>query len=376
MKRPWLIPLALLVLLAGLAWLASTRLTAALSGPAGELQAAATVRSDIVSVLAPSLAASRTPSAGGQPAVAGLLASVEVSAGTRVAAGDVVARLDDRALAIQVEVAKAGARGARANIGVLDANLDTVADGAVKLADAKKTLDAALKKLRTTRSGVLANLAKARAAAAMLPPGWTPPPGVPDPRILVVQLGAALKQIDAGLAKAIAGRTKLHTAAARITDARSTLRGVRRVLVLAVDASDAGIRVAEARRDLAVLRAPCAGVVTWAAETGTVAFAGGPVARILPDGPILVDTYLDAEQAKLVVVGSTARAGSDSHPSATFPGRVTALFPVYEYPPTSLPTTLIHMTRAFRVTVTLDDTAAPMPPGTPADLTISTRSGS
>lgn len=32
--------------------------------------------------------------------------------------------------------------------------------------------------------------------------------------------------------------------------------------------------------------------------------------------------------------------------------------------------TLIHMTRAFRVTVTLDDTAAPLPPGTPADLTI------
>jgi hypothetical protein len=116
--------------------------------------------------------------------------------------------------------------------------------------------------------------------------------------------------------------------------------------------------------------------VTWAAESGTVAFAGGPVVRILPDGPILLDTYLDAEQAKLVALGSTARAGSDSHPSAAFPGRVTALFPVYEYPPTSLPTTLIHMTRAFRVTVTLDDTAAPMPPGTPADLTISTRSGS
>jgi hypothetical protein len=77
-----------------------------------------------------------------------------------------------------------------------------------------------------------------------------------------------------------------------------------------------------------------------------------------------------------VRVGSAVSASSDSHPAAAFPGHVTAVFPVYGYPPTSLPTTLIHMTRAFKVSVTLDDTAAPLPPGTPADLTISTRSGS
>jgi hypothetical protein len=29
------------------------------------------------------------------------------------------------------------------------------------------------------------------------------------------------------------------------------------------------------------------------------------------------------------------------------------------------------MTRAFKVTITIDDTAAPLPYGTPADLTIS-----
>jgi multidrug resistance efflux pump len=375
-KRPWFIPLALAALLAGLAWLASARLSASDAVVGGALTAAATVRADPVAVLAPSLATTRTVTAGGQPVVAGVLASVQVSAGTRVSAGQVVARLDDRALALQVESARATARGARARVGVIDDGLDTVADGAAKLAVARRKLAAALTTLSTSRADVVRNLASARAAAAALPPGWTPPPGVPDPRVLVAKLEAALAQIDAGLAKATAGRAKLVTGAAKLADARSQLRGAHRMLLLAADAADVGVQVAEARLALAVVRSPYAGTVTWAAEAGTVVFAGGPIARILPDGPVVLDTYLDVEQVKLVRVGSPATASSDSHPTAAYPGQVTGVFPVYGYPPTSLPTTLIHMTRAFRVTVTLDHTAAPLPPGTPADLTIQARSGS
>jgi HlyD family secretion protein len=371
-KRPWFIPVVLALLLAGLSWVASARLSATDATATGELQTAATVRSDPTLVLAPSL--STTTAASGQPAVAGALATVEVSAGVRVEAGQVIARLDERALSLRVRMAEAASRGARARVGVVDANLDTVAINSGKLSDARRKLDSALAQLRTSRADVLSNLSQARAAAALLPPGWTPPPGTADPRVLVARLEAALGQIDDGLKKATAGRAKLDSGAAKLSDARSQLRGVRGVLVLAADAADVGVQVAEARRALAAIRAPYAGTVTWAAEAGTIAFVGGPVARILPDGPIVLDTYLDAAQAKLVRVGSTASASSDSHPDAAYHGRVTAVFPVYAYPPTSLPTALIHMTRAFRVSVTLDDTTAPLPPGTPADLTISTRS--
>jgi multidrug resistance efflux pump len=146
--------------------------------------------------------------------------------------------------------------------------------------------------------------------------------------------------------------------------------------VLAADAAGVGVQVADARRALAAVRAPVAGLVTWVAEAGSVAFAGQPVARLAPDGPVVLDTYLDADQLALVRLGAEAQASSDSHPSASFSGRVTGVTPVFGYPPTSLPTSLVHMTRAFRVSVTLDDPAAPLPAGTPADLTISTRSGS
>jgi HlyD family secretion protein len=374
-KRPWYMIASLAVLLVGLSWLASARLASSGAVQADALSVAATVRAKAVLMLAPSLTATRTATAAGQPTVAGALAAVEVSAGARVVAGQVIARLDDRALALRVEMAKAAARGARARVGVVDVNLDTVSDNSAKLSDARRKLDDALAKLRISRADVLRNLDQARTAAALLPTGWKPP-GVPDPRVLVAKLQGALAQIDAGLAKAIAGRAKLDSGAAKLSDARAQLRGARGVLVLAADAADAGVQVAEARRALAVVRSTCSGIVTWAAEPGTVVFAGGPIARVLADGPVVLDTYLDAEQTKIVHIGSTATVSSDSHPSAEFPGRVTAVFPVYAYPPTSLATTQIHMTRAFRVSVTLDDAAAPLPPGTPADLTISTRSGS
>lgn len=372
MRRPWFVPIIVLALLAALVWLAAARVSAEDPGSTGRIVAAASVRATVVTVQAPSLAQTRTAS--GQPAIAGVLATAGVAAGRHVSAGQVLAALDDRGLALQVERAEASARLARARIGVAEANLATLDSNAAKLADARRTLDANVASLRTTRAQLAADLAAARQAAAGLPPVL--PPGTPDPRLLIPKLTAALAQLDQGLAAADAARAKLDAGGAKLADARSQVRGMRTVLVLAADASDLGVSVAQARAALATLRAPCSGTVTWIAEPGTVLFAGGPVARIVPDGPPRLDTYLDTAQLARVRVGAAARVSSDSHPEASFPGRVTRIMPVYTYPPTSLPTSLVHMTRAYRVTVTLDETAAPLPPGTPADLTISTTDGS
>lgn len=377
MRRPWYILIALVALVGGLAWIASARVSAEADVRGGTLVLSATVRSNVVSVLAPSLATSPTPpgrGAGGASAtIAGMLASVETSLGARVTAGQTIGRLDDSALQLRVAAAQAAARGAWARVGVVDANLETVADNAATLADARTKLDDTLATLRTSRAEVAANLAKARAAVESLPPTLPPtlPPGMVDPRPLVAKLEAALAQLDAGIAKATAARAKLDEGDAKIADARAQLHSARDLMALAAKAADAGIDVARARASLAVVRAPYAGTVTWIAERGSVLFVGGPVARIAPDGPLLLDTYVDSSQVAFVRVGATARASSDTFPGSALSGRVSAIRPVYEYPPTSLPTRLIHMTRAFRVTVTIDDPTAPLPPGTPADLTIS-----
>lgn len=368
-----------MALVVGLGGFASLRLARNAEMQNGEFVLAAIVRSEPVAVLAPSLPTSPTagaPAGGASPAIAGTLASVDVSAGAHVEAGQVIARLDDAALLLRLDAANAAARGARARVGVVDANLTSVEDSATTLADARTKLDDTLARLTASQAEVVAHLAQARAAVASLPATLPPilPPGVPDPRVLVAKLEASLAQIDAGLANATAARSKLESATATIGDAQSQLKEARSLVALAADAADAGVAVAEARVALAVVRAPYAGTVTWVAERGSVLFAGGPVARLNPDGPLLLDTYLDTSEVALVRVGSLASAGIDSFPDRAYPGRVSAIRPVYEYPPTALPTRLIHMTRAFRVTVTLDDTAAPLPRGTPADLTISTRS--
>ena len=384
MRRLWYIALLLVALLVSLGWVASVRLASETDVQNGELVLAATVRPDSVSVLAPALATSSTAGATGvtltgaasSPVVAGMLASVEVSAGADVQAGQVIGRLDDTALRLQLQAARAGARGAHARVDIVDANLDALDDNAATLADARVKLDETLANLRLSRAEVSSNLVKARAAVASLPPTLPPmlPPGMTDPRVLVAKLEAALAKIDSGLLRATTARARLDSSEAKIADARAQLRDARKLTLLAANAADAGVDVAEARLALAVVRAPYTGTVTWVAERGSVLFAGGPVARLAPAGPLLLDTYLDTAEAALVDVGSRARASSDSFPGRAYPGHVSAILPIYEYPPTALPTRLIHMTRAFRVTVTLDDTAAPLPAGTPADLTISVRS--
>ena len=373
MKRPWFIPLVLAGLLAGLTWLGSQRVAATNAAPSGDLPLAGRVRANRVVVRAPSLVV-RKPTTASQPSVAGTLASVEVSAGAHVVTGQVIARMDDASLALGVRQAEAVASGARARIGIVNDKLEVVADNASDLADARRKLNDALAKLRSSRKDVVSNLEQARALAASLPPGFTPPPGTTDPRVLVAKLEGALAQIDAGIAKATAGRKKLDSGSAKLTDARSQLRGAHAVLVLAADAADTGVDVAEARRALATIRAPFSGLVTWTEEPGTVVFAGGPLVTLAPDGPLLLDAYVDAEQAGAVRLGARTDATADSWPARIFPGRVTQIRPVYEYPPTALPTSLVHMTRAFRVTVTVDDSSAPLPAGTPVDLTISMRS--
>jgi multidrug resistance efflux pump len=98
---------------------------------------------------------------------------------------------------------------------------------------------------------------------------------------------------------------------------------------------------------------------------------GTPLDTIVPDRPVLVDTYVADSQLGAVRVGERVDLGYDSDPGAVLHGQVTTIGSSSVFPPSSFPTNLIHLTRALRVTVTLDLGPAP-PPGTPVDLTIHT----
>ncbi len=313
-----------------------------------------------------------------QPTVSGLVVAALTTPGTNVRAGQIVARLDDRALAIGVQVAAATSRRSHAEVDVLDARLSELESKADDIARTRAGVLAAITKARAGRSTLKKNIARLEAIIASLPRGRipttsSPPPPGPDPRILLARLKAQLAKLEAGLAQASTGLAKIGRGASALADARTALRGGRAVLREAAKAADAGVPVARARRAQAIIVAPYDGVVTWATEQGTTLMANAPVVELRRSEPAIVDAYLTAEEARRAGLGDRAAVSADWLDGRTLAASVTQVRQVFEYPPTSMPTTEIHMTRAFRVTVTLDDSSAAIPPGTPVDLTILTR---
>lgn len=311
------------------------------------------------------------------------IASVAVDEGESVSVGQLVAILDSVALDADVVVARANQREARAQIGVIDANLADLADARATIADGRAKLDSNEAQLRATHAKLVTQLAQVDAILAKLaagppsiPPSGPPmpPPGpMPDPAALkgaAAQLRAGIAQIDAGLAKLAAGRTKLSSASAKASDAKVLLQDLRKVVVVAAGASSVGVDVARYRRSLAEIRSPFDGVVLSTARVGDQLSPGATVATIRRAGPVRVTTWVTPEQAAGLRLGGVARTQTDTFEGggAQERGRITRIGVRAEYPPTSLATQEIHMTRAVPIEITLDQGLLGYNPGLPVDV--------
>lgn len=353
---------------------------------------------------AASSAAKRSAARTGSPAIAGLLATMTVTQGDRVEAGQTIALFDTALLDLGVEQAKAAERRARANVSLLEDNLDTIDDNREKLASAREKLASGKSQLTETRTELTAtreDLVTGRKEAIAgrsalqaqirqlesIPATLTPQQQAALTALKgklteldsgIAKMAAGLKQVDTGLAKIDAALAKMPSAAAQLSTARAALddaeaqvEHARDTLSILVEGQRVAVLLAEGRLSAAKVTAPVAGVVTYARSAGTVVMVGAPVARIRPDGPSLVDTYLTGDQLARVRVGSVVQVTCDSLPGQVFEARIVRLGTASEFPPTSFPTDIVHMTRATRVTAALETSSGP-PPGTPVDLTILT----
>ena len=136
-------------------------------------------------------------------------------------------------------------------------------------------------------------------------------------------------------------------------------------------ASQIGIDVAELHKAQATVTAPVGGIVTYALPSGVNVMVGSPIVRIQPAEAALVDTYLTPDQIQRIHVGSPADIGYDSAPGKVLHGQVATIGSVAQYPPTTFPTDVVHMTRTIKVAIRLDSGTAP-PQGTPVDISIHT----
>ncbi len=261
----------------------------------------------------------------------------------------------------------------------------------------KKLLDA-----KKNRARLEATLAGLKAQAATFPPGHVP--AALKAKILglekllasidpgLAKIAANLKQVDAGLAtiaareaklaaaqaKLATGSTALVTAQAQLNAGAAALRTAKKQAYKARDyvrilagGVDVGIVLAEAKLDQATILSPVSGIVTQAPNKGSAAIVGAPLVRIQPDAPALVDTYVAGEQLGALHSGSIADITYDSGGGKVLRGTLKAIGSVAEYPPTSFPTDLVHMTRTVKVTFQLDSGDRP-PAGTPVDIAIHT----
>lgn len=367
------------------------------------------VTDDTVTVAAPALpvpsssgykksAASGHSTVSTVPALVGLgkamrIEAVNVGVGALVEAGQQVAALDDDALVAQVEVARAAKQTARAQLEVLGVRLDDVDDARSTITENRDTVRDAITKLEDTKSELVAKLAEARsqreqiaAALAQLPSSVPPtlPPGVvlPDRDQLaaaldkldtgIAELTEALGKVEAGLAEARSGLTRLDDASAQTADARAALTGVQRTARAALDGRDAAIEIASAQLDLAVLHTPVDGIVVATVQRGEAVATGAPVVVIRPSAPSAIDLWVTPQTAAALSVGQDARVRIDSRPGESFSARVSTIGMRALFPPTWSATTEVHLTRAIPVRVTLTDDTVWLPPGTPADVEITT----
>lgn len=326
------------------------------------------------------------------------ISEVLVAEGDTVAPGQVVASVDDGQLAALVSVAKADQKVAAAQVGVLGDAIDETFDKEKDIKDAKQDVSDAITKIKSNKAKLLkarTALKKARADLAkkldalqellahyppVVPPGADIPPKEAIPG-LIKQLKAGIKKIDQnrkkidtalpkldkGLAKAKDGLRKLDDAAAKLVDARGTLKDLKELAGIQADAMQVPVELARVRLSQTELTAPVSGVVVTVAAVGDQLAPGAPAATIREDRPSTVTAWLSPGQLERVCVGDQAMITGDWMSGDGVPASLSRISTRADYPPTSVTTDEVHLTRAVEVELTA---TAQLPAGVPVEISI------
>jgi multidrug resistance efflux pump len=326
------------------------------------------------------------------------LAEVTVAVGDTVTAGQSVGRIDDAALTAQVAAAKADQEAALAQVGLLGDAIDTtydkqsdvnsalakVRDAINKIHDGKKKLLAARSSAKKVRAGLVQKLHAAEELLANYPPVVPPGANIPPKEALpgiIAALKAGIRKLDAGvrkingilhtlakgLKKARSGLRKLEDATAKITEARGTLRDLKDLAAIQADALRVPVDLARTQVVLAGLTSPVNGVVVAAATAGSVLAPGATAVSIRETRPSTVTAWLASDQVTQVCEGDAASIVGDWMTGDGVPATLTRISTRSDYPPTSVATEEVHLTRAVEVEFTATEQ---LPAGVPVELHI------
>jgi HlyD family secretion protein len=253
--------------------------------------------------------------------------------GQTVAAGTLLARVDDTDYRQQVRMAETALEVQRRQLATAEQNL--VAAHKVVASD---KADLAMRKLDYERYQELWKH------------GFSPTQQRDQYATLLAQSVAALERDEA-----------LESADARqIDQARA-----------AIDNAREAVNMARITLGYTVLNAPFEGVIlVRQAELGELAVPGAPVVTLADLDHIWVRAYINETDLARVRLGATAQVSTDSYKGRKYQGRVSFIASAAEFTPKSVETHAERVTLVYRIKIDVDNPTHELVPGMPADAVI------
>ena len=285
--------------------------------------------------------------------VGGRILELRVDEGARLNRGDVIAQLDTRDTALQIQRGRADREGAVAQLRLLEAG-------------------SRVEDIRQAEAQVDGGEADAMAIQADLKSAQL---DFDRFEALLKANAGSQKQRDDAKARVDVTRERLRSAEERVRAARETVarlkQGARPEEISAararVASADAQIAVLEKALADAQIVAPVAGVVTQKlVDAGEIVMRGTPLVVVTDLDNAWANLFVPEPMVPRVKLGQAARVVTDAGGEG-LSGKVTFISPKAEFTPRNVQTAEERSKLVYRIKVTVDNRAGVLKPGMPVD---------
>ncbi len=278
--------------------------------------------------------------------IPGRVAARPVSEGQRVAAGQLIARLDDAELTQEVALRRAELAATEAALAELEAGSRPQEIAAV---------EATLRSVEAERERARLEFARQQE--------------------LLKRDAVANREFEAAQALVKVAEARVAEATERFKLVREgpraeTIRGAR----ARVDQSHAAIALAETRLENTKLASPLAGLVlSHHIEPGEFVAAGTPIVTVADTARVWVRAYLNQADLGRIKHGQRVAIRTDTFPNKTYGGTIGFIASEAEFTPKTVQTPKERVKRVFRLKVDVANPNDELKPGMPADVIIGER---